>query len=456
MESVTDNLNEGRTKELLGKIMVVALPAVVESFFIALIGMIDSLMVSRLGTEAVAAVGLTVQPKFICICVFFAVNMAVSAVVARRRGEKNQKSATEVFLAGFVFSLIAGIVISIVAFVFASPFVRLFGSQSDTHDMAVEYFRIIIGGQIFNILTMSVNAALRGAGNTKIAMKTNLLANSVNVVLNYLLINGNLGFPKLGIKGAAIATVIGTFVGMIMSFASLFKKDQFINIYYVIENKIKPTREAAKSIVKISGATFTEQIFLRIGFSLSSIIAANLGTNDFAVHNVAMNVMSLSFSFGDGMGVAAVALIGKSLGEKNAPLAKRYGKLCHMVGIVIASVLALVYFFGGSFYFSLYFKESELIEIGAKIMRLMIIVVFLQITQVMYLGCLRGAGDVKFVTVTSVISVTILRPIFSFILAYSAGFGIFGIWIGILMDQFARYLLASTRFASGKWTRFKV
>ena len=101
------------------------------------------------------------------------------------------------------------LIISTAAVVFAAPIMRLAGTAEDTHEDAVAYFRIITGGMVFNTLTMVINAAQRGAGNTRIAMKTNIAANAVNICFNYLLIGGNLGFPKLGIRGAAIATVLG-------------------------------------------------------------------------------------------------------------------------------------------------------------------------------------------------------------------------------------------------------
>lgn len=179
-----------------------AWPAVMESFFIALAGMVDSLMVSSMGAYAVAAVGLTTQPKFIGLCLFIATNVAVSVLVARRRGEKDRLGANQVLLMAVVFTVIAGLIISAACVALADPIIALCGANEDTHSSAVTYFRIIMGGMIFNIISMVINAAQRGAGNTKIAMRTNVTSNVVNMIGNYLLIGGNLGFPELGIAGA--------------------------------------------------------------------------------------------------------------------------------------------------------------------------------------------------------------------------------------------------------------
>ncbi len=223
-----------------------AWPAVMESFFIALAGMVDSLMVSSIGAYAVAAVGLTTQPKFIGLCIFIAMNVSVSALVARRRGEKDRIGANQVLLMALIFTVVVGILISIAAVVFAEPIIRFCGANEDTQESAVLYFRIIMGGMIFNIISMSINASQRGAGNTKIAMRTNVTSNVVNMIGNYLLIQGHLGFPAMGIAGAALATVFGTIVACIMSICSLIPKDNFVSIPYIIKERVRITLEHCK------------------------------------------------------------------------------------------------------------------------------------------------------------------------------------------------------------------
>lgn len=211
-------------REYVGRAVHMAWPSVVESFFVAFVGMVDSMMVSKLGSYAVAAVGLTTQPKFVGLAMFIAINVAVSALVARRKGQDDRADANRVLMTALLFVLFSGAIVSVLCVAFAEPIIRFAGSESDTHDSAVEYFRIIMGCILFNIITLVINAAQRGSGNTKISMRTNLTSNVVNVIGNYLLINGNLGFPALGVRGAAIATVIGSAVACGMAVFSLFGK----------------------------------------------------------------------------------------------------------------------------------------------------------------------------------------------------------------------------------------
>lgn len=430
-----------------------AWPAVLESFFVSLAGMIDTLMVSTLGAASVAAVGLTTQPKFIGLSFFLSMNIAVSALVARRKGEERQGNANEVLLTSLTYTLIMCLIVTLICVIYAGPIIRLCGSNPETHDPAVLYFRIIMGGMFFNVVSLAINSAQRGSGNTKIAMTTNVVSSIINVIFNYLLIGGHFGFPRWGILGAAVATVLGTVAAMIMSVRSLFSKNSFVSIPFMIEQKIRPTWRTFVSLIRLGVNFFIENMAMRVGFVTTAVIAAKLGTNPFAAHQVGMNFLSLGFAFGDGMQVAAVALTGRSLGANAKEKALAYGKICQEIGLFISIVLAMIFFAGGRFLFSLYFSDPATVEMGVLISRYIMVTVLVQISQVVYGGCLRGAGDVRYTLFASLISVTLIRTLVTFVLAGLLGFGLHGIWLGILSDQLARFLMLGSRFRKGEWVK---
>lgn len=322
--------------------------------------------------------------------------------------------------------------------------------------MAARYYRIIMGGMIFNVLSMGINAAQRGAGNTMIALRTNLISNLVNICGNYLLINGHFGFPALGITGAAIATVFGTVVACVMSIVSICPKDGFISIPYMIKHHIRLRMEPLLEIIKVGYSVFIEQVLMRIGFMSTAMMAAKMGTEAMAAHQVGMNILGLTFSFGDGMQVAAVALIGRSLGERDPEKAKSYGAICRRIGLGISVALAVIYFFGGETIYRMFFREENIIAYGVNIIHCICIIVLFQVSQVIYMGCLRGAGDTAYTAVASTISVTLIRTVASYIFGFTLGLGMTGIWMGILADQVSRFLFASIRFRQGKWVTIKI
>ena len=436
-----------------------AWPSILESFFMAFAGLLDSLMVSALGSSAVAAIGLTAQPKFIALAMFIAINVSISALVARRRGEGKRNDANQIAMSAFLFVIIAAGLISLLFVSNADAILTLCGTNADTHDDAVTYFTIIMSGIIFNVIQMSVNSAQRGSGNTKITMRTNIVSNTINVFGNWVLINGHLGFPALGVRGAALATVFGSLVACVMSIFSILgiEKDTFISIPFMIKEKVRPTFSALKQIINVGYSIFFEQLLMRIGFMATALMAANQGTDAMAAHQVSMNLMGLAFSFGDGLQAAAVALIGHSLGMKKHDLAKDYGSTCKCMGLTISVVLGFIYLLGGRGLFGLFFPtEEHIVEICMHISYVIIVTILFQISQVIYMGCLRGAGDTKYTAMCSMLSVTVIRTVFSFVCCYVFHWGIIGIWMGILADQVSRYFFASIRFKQGNWVNITI
>lgn len=445
------------TRALLKNTLGMAWPAVLESFFIALAGMIDVKMVSNLGSYAVAAVGLTTQPKFLGLAFFIATNVALSALVARRLGEKRREDANQVMITALILSILVCAVISTLCVTLANPIIDLCGSQPDTHAAAVTYFRIIMGGILFSVISMTINAALRGSGNTRIAMTTNVTSSVLNICGNYLLIEGHFGFPALGIAGAAIATVFGTVAACGMSLFSLRHPGGFISLPHILKAKICPAWKSVRELFHLSGNILVENLLIRVGFIATALVAASLGTDAMAAHQVGMNVLTISFSFGDGMQVAAVALTGRSLGEGKKKTAKTYGHLCQRIGITISLILAILFLVFGRWFYSLYFpNEPHIVEYGVEIMRFSTLITFFQISSVIYMGCLRAAGDVKYTLFASVTSITVVRTACTCLLVLGLHWGLTGVWLGVLIDQTCRLILAYVRFRQGRWVDLKI
>ena len=434
----------------------VAWPAMAESFFVTLAGMIDTMMVSALGSYAVAAVGLTAQPKFIGLTLFFGINIAVSALVARRKGEQKRESANEILLTALGLTVLLCAVISVLFVVFAPQIMAFAGSNEDTHEAAVEYFRIIMGGTFFSVLTMVINAAQRGSGNTRLSMTTNLTSSVVNVFFNYLLIEGHLGFPAWGIRGAAIATVLGTVVSAGMAVFSLFRPNSYVRIPEMVKKKIRATMESVRAIWRLAYNSSLENIAMRVGFVATAMLAARLGTDEFAAHNIGMNILGLGFSFADGMQVAAIALTGEALGAGLKREAKEYGGICQRIGFLISVALAVLLLVGGRWFYSLYFKEAHILDMGVIITRYTMVIVLLQISQIIYTGCLRAAGDVRYTLVGALISVTVIRTAVTMLLVLVFNLGLHGIWLGVLSDQLSRFTLMRRRFRQGNWVNLRI
>jgi putative efflux protein, MATE family len=416
--------------------------------------MIDTYMVSKLGKPAVAAVGVTNQPKFFVFSVFFSINAAISALVARRVGEKKKEDANGLFMTGLYFVILACITLSILCVVFARPFMTLCGASELTIDEAVKYFRIVMGGSIFNLASLYINAAQRGSGNTRIAMTTNVTSNVVNVIMNYLLIEGHFGFPALGVSGAAIATVLGTVVSFIMSILSINRKDSYVQISFIRKNKIRPKKQYVKELTPITSTILGENLFMRFGFMITSAMTARVGVNPYSAHLVGMNLMNVGFAFGDGLRSAMVALVGRSLGEKKPDKAKKYVASAERFGMILSLTCAVLLIFFGKKFFNLYFPgDQEMLGYGFTISLFIAAIMPVQISRIIFNGTLQGAGDVKYTLIASTIGVTVIQPIVLATLMYGFNMKLSGVWISILVSQVAQFILFTLRYFSGKWEK---
>ncbi len=432
----------------------IAWPSAVESTLVGLVGAIDTMMVGGIGTAAIAAVGITNQPKFILLAAINSLNVGVTAIVARRKGENNQESANSCLRQCLLLSAFISIFMAVMGFLYASEILIFAGAEADYLDYAVSYFRILMVSIFFQAINLTINAAQRGAGNTRISMRTNVTGNIVNVIFNYLLINGVWFFPKLGVQGAAIATALGAFVACCMSVATLLKRGSFLSFHTI--GRWKLSKALLLLLFSISGSALIEQVFMRIGFFTYAKLVAALGTTAYATHLICMNILSLSFNFADGFGVAASSLMGQNLGAKRPDMATLYVKAGQRIVFCISAVLCVCFITGRYFLVSLFSQETEVIELGAIIVLFIAGITWLQTSQVVISGSLRGAGDTRFVALSSLISVTLFRPFLAWLFCYPLGFGLIGAWFSLFADQGIRLLLNFWRFSTGKWASIKV
>lgn len=448
------DIKDPTPSSMVKKTFKIAWPSATEAFLISIIGAVDMMMVGRLGESAIAAVGITNQPKFILLSMLFALNVGTTVVISRRRGEKNHQALKDVMRHSLIIAFIMSLVFAIIGIVFAKELVLIAGASSDYLQTSIDYLRIIMIGNFFLGMSMNINAAQRGVGNTLIAMKTNLTANVVNVILNFLLINGIWIFPRLEVVGAGIATTIGNFVMFVIAFRSILDKESLL--FQSFKDSFKYSKEIVSSFIKLGKPALTEQIFIRIGFLLYARAVADLGTTAFATHQLVMNVMVISFAIGDGLSTANSALIGQSLGAKRPDVAMGYGKITQRIGLTAAILFSTLLALNRESVLSLFTNDQTIIELGAPLIVILSVIILFQIVQVIVVGALRGAGDVKFVATLSLVSVSIVRPALTYVFAYGLGFGLTGAWMSVLVDQIMRFVISQMRFNSATWTKIKV
>jgi len=450
------------TKEAYQNLLRIAIPSVIEMVFMSLIGSVDIVMVGQLGYDAIAAVGIAVQPCNIVLAVFYAMNVGVTAIVARRKGQDLPAEANRTLRNALFIIVGLTAVVMTATLAFSRQIMLIAGAQADTVDRANEYFRIMTFFLPANTITLCVNAAQRGVGNTRTPMVAGIAANIVNVVFDYLFIYGNGGFPKLGVAGDAWASGIGICVGMCISLYGLFgRKSSGSYLRISFRDDWRPHRETIRSIFKIGGNSVFEQAAQRVGLFVYAVVVANLGTAVFAAHQVGIQFLNFSFNFGNGLAVAGTSLVGQMLGKERPDLAVIYGKcsqrLALLVGLGLAACIVLFRYPLVGIFLSRGDPANALpFQIAVNIMLMVALFQPPQTSAVVVSGCLRGAGDNLYVAVVMAICVAVIRPALSAMAVYAFGLGVMGAWSASLIDMSVRLTLMYRRFSGDKWHDKKV
>ena len=341
------------SKMLYADIVKIAWPSVVELTLTQLASMVDLMMVGGLGAWALTSVGLTVQPKFLLMTIFMAMNVGATAMAARYKGAGDQEKANLILRQALLLTLIISVISSITGYVFAEKLILFMGAAEEkTLHGGTIYLKIQMVGFTFMALTSTITAALRGVGNSRTAMIYNLTSNVVNVFLNYLLIEGHFGFPRLEVAGASLATIIGQLFAFVFALTYIMKGDQYLHLRFM--DGFKPDPHSLKQIVTIGAPAMLEQLLMRVGVIIYVKTIAGLGTVAYAVHQVCMNIQALSFMNGQGFAVSATSLTGQSLGKNRPDMAHAYVHRTRRLGMSVSLILAAIFVFWGGKIVSLY------------------------------------------------------------------------------------------------------
>ncbi len=442
-------------------VLSIAAPAVVELVLTSLTQLADTIMVGKLGAYAIAAVGITNQPRFVMLAVFIAFNVGSTALVARFRGQGNKPDAETVAAQTIMLTLAVGLALTVPGILLARQMVLFMGAGPDTVEASTTYFSIIMAGFVPTVLPLAVSALLRGVGDTKTSMRYNLTANLVNIVFNYLLIYGKFGFPRLGVAGAAIATVIGHCAACVIALRALFSAKarirgaEFIR-FRLTRAMFRPNPAMLGRITRIGLPSAGEQLAMRVGLLVFTKTVTSLGTLTFAAHQIVLTVLNMSFVNGQAFGMAAASLTGQALGREEPDAAKASAAACQRMGALISTLMGLGMFAFRGGLVRLFSAEPAVIELGASIMILAAAIQPFQSSFQIYSGALRGAGDSLYPAISLTIGILGIRPALSYLLVHSFGMGLVGAWLALSVDQITRFFLILMHFRRGRWLHTRV
>ncbi len=429
-------------------------PIIAELMLMSMIAMVNLSMVGHLGAYALSSVGLTNQPVFISLAVFQSFNIGATALISRFIGAKEYREVKAVVVQAMLVSVILGGVLTLIGFVFARPIVVFLGAQNDTLETATMYMRYMAVGMFFQSVPTAVTSILRGAGESKIPMRYNVISNVVNVLAGFILINGIWFIPSLELQGAAIATTLAKMVACGMSIYALIHIK--LPVAISLKDSYRFDFKVIKRIMNIGVSAAGEQLAMRIGFLLYSKIVADLGTVSFAAHQVCLSITQFVSNAINGLSTAASSFTGRSLGAKKPGLAEEYCRQCNRIGLVISLSVGSLFLLASYPIARIYTADVAVIALVVMVLKIAVLITIPQNYLSIVAGCLRGAGDTRWPLVSAIIGMVVARVSLAALFVIVFHWGLGGAWFAAVLDQSIRSVLIYYRFKTGKWKQIEV
>ncbi len=435
-----------------------AWPVILANLFQTLTTTVDLLMVGRLPEPAVAlaSVGFGAQMVFLTFTVMIAVTTGTIAMVARAIGAKDPEQASHVLGQSLLMGLALSLPVMVVGVLFGENIVALFGAEPEVVRAGGTYI-----GTIFlaspSLFTMFIAmSALRGAGDTVTPLWVGASVNVVNFVLNFHLIFGaryevgalRIVIPSLEVQGAALGSALAYTFGALL-YISLFRSKRVqLNLH-----RPRPLwdSDAVRRVLRIGYPAALEQVAFQIGLLIWIYMVISFGTAAFAAHNVGLRIQSFAFMPGFGFSIAAAALVGQNLGAEDPMEAERSGRESAKLALVITGILAIFNFAAAPWIALAFTDDPDVVQLVVLFIR--IHAISIPATGIFFsmAGALRGAGDTKWPFYATLLGIFAIRLPLSFFLAYTLGWGIAGIWIGLPAEYYLRSLIVRQRFQTGAW-----
>ena len=350
--------------KIFREILYLAIPAVGEMTLYMMIWIFDTMMIGKYGGQlAVSSVGLSTEIiySFFNIIIAVGVSTALTSLISRAIGSKDYKKAEIIANAGIKIAVVLAFIFFSLLFFIPDKILNLAGATKEMLPLATRYAKISSFSFFLLTLSSTINGVFRGVKDTKTSLYVAGSINIVNLFLDYVLIFGNLGFPEWGITGAAVATVAGNFIGILLQWSRL-KKLPFKIFFFSCVSK-KDIWEIIRFAIPsgLQEANFSLSRLLGLTFILS------LGTAAFAANQIGIAIEAISTMPGWGVAIACTALVGHSIGENKPDKSQEYTLYSTIIASIFMGILACFFFFIPKTLISFFINKQEIdvIRIGA-------------------------------------------------------------------------------------------
>jgi len=434
-------------------VFLLAVPMILELVMESTFALVDIYFVRKLGSSAVATVGLTETYLFILYSISMGLATAVTAIIARRTGEKNTEEAGETAIQSIILGIIASVPFAIAGIFYAKELLALMGADQWALEHGYRYTQWMLGGNFVIMLLFILNAIFRGAGDAAVAMKILWISNIINIILDPVFIFGFAFIPSYGIEGAAIATNIGRSTGVILQIWILFKGSKHI------QAKISEIRWNAKIMWNIFRTSIggIGQMFVGMSSWIFLMrILADTGSEAVAGSTIALRIMLFTLMPAWGLSNAAATLVGQNLGAGKPDRAEAAVWRTGIYNMIFLIAVSSVYFFFNESLMKMFTDDKTIIEIGSSWLRILSYAYFIYGWWMVSAQAFNGSGDTRTPTLINIVFFWMIQIPLSYYLALDLNWQYLGVYWGVFISETSVGIFTLWLFTRGKWKNVKV
>ncbi|EGR0070517.1 MATE family efflux transporter [Vibrio vulnificus] len=442
----TQNINQRMS------IVTLAWPILVEILLRTALGTSDVFMLSGYSDKAVSAVGVITQLTFFLIIVSTFVSSGTGILIAQYNGAGRDQDATHVGVASIALSSVIGVILSVLAVLGATHLLPYYGLEAQVEQYAQEYL-LISGAMTFNVtIGIVFTTILRSHGYSRSPMTVNLISGVLNIIGNYIALYQPFGLPVYGVQGVAIATVASQVIGTTILGVLLWRS----SIELPMRSLAQVPSAVYKKILKIGGMNAGEVLSYNMAQITIVYFVVQMGTSSLAAFTYAQNIARFSFAFALAIGQATQIQTGYYIGKGWIENITKRVQIYFLVGFASSVTVASTIYFMRDAILTLFTQQPEILMLAGSLVMGSIVLEAGRVFNLIFISALKGAGDIKFPVQMGILSMWGLGVVFSYLLGIHWGYGVFGAWMAIALDEWFRGLIMARRWRSQVWTRYKL
>lgn len=424
-------------KENTRRLIDYSLPAVFENILQTSVGFVDSVLIAKISLVAVSAVSLVNGVMAVYQAVFIALAVAVATVVSNAAGARASKAVSENVRQSIALSLMVGVILSLLSLVLAHPILRAMGASGDILQQGIIFFRVIAGTSVLIVLMTVLGQLIRTAGQTRTPLTINLIVNILNFCLDFILIFGLFGFPRLGILGAGIGTALSRLIGVGLLFHKLQQTSHRLQGPIFSRDQHIFKTEIVKRALPIMG----ERLMMRLGDIVIFVIIIAYGSKVFAGNAIGETITAYNYLPAFGFATGASILIARAYGAKDHLEIRKLTKTSFVMTAIISTLVGGIIFAFSTFILNFFTFDAVAVSTAQVVILISFVSEPIVAGVIIYTAALQAMGDAKTPFYATMFGMWVIRIGIAWLLGTAFGWGIWGVWIATVLDNIFRLIV---------------